>query len=789
MYFSVVLPPSWESASGGNLPAGAVAGGNTRNGTCYIARVKDNSGQWVPAVFIPKEKACFSIARSGRFLAEQYQVSMDDECCYLFKKRTMKCEAYVEYEVLTLSLKELEELKKQDNPPGFLASLSPWRSGNGYKPPAPTVPIPTPAHNVGNKSKKGRCSHQGEWLPGKFIPKLRCCIVGYKGEEVKKYTYEILCHCKPKWVRVVVNTSLQLPMKSLPVFQSNKNDGEKSYFGRVLFDEHVTLGEVLCNVQAEWIPMNAGQQYVPEKAILGGITHISEPLYIGRVLDKSSVGKVLDGACLAVYGNKEHTHRNFEILVTSSNANALKSKSYNSNDPPNLLTMNTKHIDEQPNTRKMTGAKYAPTSTTSADEEYEFPPTPPHMNDGRAINFSEPRNTTSGHRPNLTKHNQPMFSSKGVPTSGEQFKHSYETQHVHDRNVISTKHTEPEDTSVVRRRRTDDAQTLMEMKQTQSLNSSKSRVSTSSSSSSFENRDTFKANPQMRSQPEMDEIANSIYERSQEKPEIFERHRSGQGASLPPSTEYYPPDETENSSCKTHDNNWERARTGHNIPQNAFIAGSDFNGNPIYIARAKHGLCLLVGGLTNLGPFRTYYNKIVYDNEDYQVFCNQNVFWQKMRNGDKIPSNAVPCGYTDEEQNIFVGRVPYEQKAMLIAPVYEMSPQCILVIEDKELQCPTFEIMVTREGNVETIQEPPIGVQTVNRNFDQMAISHNNSNQALNSSGAETALNGHVRVVDTTRSSVFQQTHQVTQPTQVAHSRQVTQPTQVAQSTQVTHQY
>ncbi|KAF4525233.1 hypothetical protein B566_EDAN014008 [Ephemera danica] len=194
-----------------------------------------------------------------------------------------------------------------------------WKKGEKGTVPQGAI-IACRSNNLGD-IYVGRCSHKGEVLPGKFIPRLKCCIVGYEGEEVKKYNYE-----------------------------------------------------VLCNVKAEWIPMNAGQQNVPNKAVLGGRTQDSEPLYIGRVLEKSSVGKVLQGACLVVYGNKEHVHKNFEVLVSSSNPTETKSNRYSGyEDPQHSSMMNWRVTDDQHNLMKTTRGQHTPSaprgSTYDSDEE------------------------------------------------------------------------------------------------------------------------------------------------------------------------------------------------------------------------------------------------------------------------------------------------------------------------------------------------------------------------------------------------------------------------------------
>ncbi|KAF4525236.1 hypothetical protein B566_EDAN014011 [Ephemera danica] len=750
--------PSWEPSKNGAPPAGAVPGGITRNGICYIARAKDFNEQWVPAVYMPMEGECFSIARDNRFTTTRdYQilcnckpkwvtvvvntlplpmkslpvfqsnkndkeksffgrvvfdehvtfgeVSMDDECCYLFKKRSNQWEPHEKYEVLTLSQYELEELKKQDNP-GFFANF-PFLS-NSNKKPVPTVPAPAYGHKKkGAKGKEdfawkkgengslppgafiacrsnnlgdiyvGRCSHKGEVLPGKFIPRLKCCIVGYEGEEVKKYNYE-----------------------------------------------------VLCNVKAEWIPMNAGQRNLPEKTILGGKTFDSEPLYIGRVLDKSSVGKVLQGACLVVYGNKEHAHKNFEVLVTSSNPTETKSNRYSGCDPHRRVT------DDQHNLMKTTRGQHTPSAArgstyveldefnyqqqmkqeqrsphlkreTNSDEESDLPQISPRMNDRKATNYnlSEQQNTTlmgtmgKYHRePKLMEQAQHVPPSKRVTTSDCQYKLDSQTaQYTNVCKPTNYNSNEPQITSTVRNNYSDQP---IKMEQRQHMISSNSVIT--SPQTSF---DAFEVNSQMRSRQGMNEVADSEYEQSLQKPEVSERHRpSGQ-------------------------------------------AGHDFDGKHIYIARAKHGLCLLVGGLIEGQPLTTYYNKKKNCSSEYEVFCNQNVSWQKMHEGDKIPSNAVYCGYTDEEQNIFVGRVRFQQNALLIAPVYERSSNCFLLIDNQEVPFSIFEIMVTREEHVEPAQDLPIGAhmkyQHVTRNFELMAISQvsqPSSNNALTSSGVEMAI-------------------------------------------------
>ncbi|KAF4525237.1 hypothetical protein B566_EDAN014012 [Ephemera danica] len=136
------------------------------------------------------------------------------------------------------------------------------RASNGSVPPGALV---------GCKNHQGpvyvaRFKHQGVMLPGKLIPSYGNCYTAFNGEEIKSKQYE-----------------------------------------------------VLCNINAKWIQMTEGDKHIPSDAVLASSTNDDQDLYIGRIVDKASIGVVPAGSgrCIIIRRKKEQVYRDFEILVAS----------------------------------------------------------------------------------------------------------------------------------------------------------------------------------------------------------------------------------------------------------------------------------------------------------------------------------------------------------------------------------------------------------------------------------------------------------------------------------------
>uniref|UniRef100_T1IXB6 Uncharacterized protein n=1 Tax=Strigamia maritima TaxID=126957 RepID=T1IXB6_STRMM len=116
----------------------------------------------------------------------------------------------------------------------------------------------------------GRAHHDGDLIPGKIQPGHGTCYISHGGNEISKPNYEVLI-----------------------------NSGQW---------------------QMQWLPSSNGQ--VPSGAIQGGRTSNGEPLYIGRVNHNGTltIGKIhpSHGCIYIPYDGREHSNRNYEVLVCSS---------------------------------------------------------------------------------------------------------------------------------------------------------------------------------------------------------------------------------------------------------------------------------------------------------------------------------------------------------------------------------------------------------------------------------------------------------------------------------------
>lgn len=109
-----------------------------------------------------------------------------------------------------------------------------------------------------------RALHEGELLPGKFVPTHGVCYVSWGGEEHRKDEFEVLCGCKPNWVHV--NEGVEIPLEALP--GGRTIDGETLYIGRVEHEGTVTLGKVHPSHNTCYIPYGGAELGFPEYEIL-----------------------------------------------------------------------------------------------------------------------------------------------------------------------------------------------------------------------------------------------------------------------------------------------------------------------------------------------------------------------------------------------------------------------------------------------------------------------------------------------------------------------------------------
>ncbi|XP_059486867.1 uncharacterized protein LOC132203249 isoform X1 [Neocloeon triangulifer] len=100
-----------------------------------------------------------------------------------------------------------------------------------------------------------RAVHEGELLPGKFVPAHGVTYVSWNGAEHAKEEYEMLCGCKPVWFQI--NQGDTIPENALP--GGRTAEGETLFIGRVPHEGTVTVGKVHPSHGTCYIPY-AGQE-------------------------------------------------------------------------------------------------------------------------------------------------------------------------------------------------------------------------------------------------------------------------------------------------------------------------------------------------------------------------------------------------------------------------------------------------------------------------------------------------------------------------------------------------
>lgn len=96
------------------------------------------------------------------------------------------------------------------------------------------------------------------------------------------------------------------------------------------------------------------------------------------------------------------------------------------------------------------------------------------------------------------------------------------------------------------------------------------------------------------------------------------------------------------------------------VPPGALQGGQDQNGEPIYVARARHDSTLVPGKLVpSHNVAYVAYGGAEHPHSQYEVLVANNPTWVPC-NGSNIPPQATPAGETREGEPLFVGRVQHE---------------------------------------------------------------------------------------------------------------------------------
>jgi hypothetical protein len=211
---------TWIGSSNGHVPAGAISTGNTNTGEpLYVGRAH-HEGSLTPGK-IHRSHGCM----------------------------------YMPYGGIEHSILHYEVLVGQQR--------SQWINVSAHSPPPPGAIIGG-NDSDGTPIYVGRCFHEGDQMPCKAMPGKKVAYCCYNGQEIAKYSYEILCNGNTSWV-------------------------------------HSSHGSV------------------PPNAVSGGRTSAGEPLYIGRTWHQGSltVGKIhpSHGSLYIPYGGAEIPFKQYEVLI------------------------------------------------------------------------------------------------------------------------------------------------------------------------------------------------------------------------------------------------------------------------------------------------------------------------------------------------------------------------------------------------------------------------------------------------------------------------------------------
>lgn len=94
------------------------------------------------------------------------------------------------------------------------------------------------------------------------------------------------------------------------------------------------------------------------------------------------------------------------------------------------------------------------------------------------------------------------------------------------------------------------------------------------------------------------------------------------------------------------------------VPPGAVVGGQD--GEPMFVARARHGNALIPGKLVPSHQVAYIaYGGGEHPHADYEVLCGCNPQWVPV-SGSQIHPSAIPAGEGDDGEPLFIGRVQHE---------------------------------------------------------------------------------------------------------------------------------
>lgn len=136
---------------------------------------------------------------------------------------------------------------------------------------------------------------------------------------------------------------------------------------------------------------------------------------------------------------------------------------------------------------------------------------------------------------------------------------------------------------------------------------------------------------------------------------------------------------------------WIPSRGGQ-VPPGAVQGGQD--GEPVYVARARHGNELIPGKLLQSHNVAYIpFGGTEHPHAEYEILCGCNPQWVQV-SGNQVPPNAVPAGETGEGEPLFVGRVHHEG-TITTGKVQQSHGVCYIPYGGQELAFQNYEVLTT----------------------------------------------------------------------------------------------
>ncbi|KAF4528029.1 hypothetical protein B566_EDAN002212 [Ephemera danica] len=145
---------------------------------------------------------------------------------------------------------------------------------------------------------------------------------------------------------------------------------------------------------------------------------------------------------------------------------------------------------------------------------------------------------------------------------------------------------------------------------------------------------------------------------------------------------------------------WELASDGE-VPVGAVVGGRNLQGD-IYVARVTHEGEIFPGKL--IPSFRGCFvsnNGQEIKAKTYEVLCDCDAAWIKMKAGSKIPDNAIPAGVDKNDEPLYVGHV-ITGNVTNLGKVEKSSGKCFVLKNKVEHSINDYEILVLATGKEPT---------------------------------------------------------------------------------------